>query len=71
MTTGGGKLPGEDIASYSNRNSIRNDHRRRQGSQDRIVLHISSWGCSFRRRQSWRRQRSTLPRRNSEVAPRE
>jgi hypothetical protein len=33
------RQPGEDIA-YLNRNSTRNNHRMRQGSQERILLHI-------------------------------
>jgi hypothetical protein len=33
------RQPGEDIPSYLNRNSIRNGHGRRQGSQERIFHH--------------------------------
>ena len=32
--------PREDSASYLNRSSIRSEHRRRQGSEDRISDHI-------------------------------
>ena len=32
---------GEDIASYFNKNLIRNEHSRRQGSEERILHHIT------------------------------
>ena len=36
------RQPTEDTASYVNGNSIRNAHRRRQDSQERILLNIGN-----------------------------